>query len=134
MIVFTVYCFFFKQKTAYEMRISDWSSDVCSSDLRHARRVGVPVEQVEGEGVLAHQVVVHHEGPDEVIGAQQVEGGRHVGALEVAIVLHLLLEGSELHLVDEDAELACLIEVHHRREGGVRLHPPFLFENRKESV
>src|SRR3546814_1571656 len=26
---------FFKQKTAYEMRISDWSSDVCSSDLRH---------------------------------------------------------------------------------------------------
>src|SRR3546814_14367576 len=33
--------FFFKQKTAYEMRISDWSSDVCSSDLspfRHAAR------------------------------------------------------------------------------------------------
>src|SRR3546814_11668608 len=28
--------FFFKQKTAYEMRISDWSSDVCSSDLRKA--------------------------------------------------------------------------------------------------
>src|SRR3546814_10180851 len=28
--------FFFKQKTAYEMRISDWSSDVCSSDLRRA--------------------------------------------------------------------------------------------------
>src|SRR3546814_5567892 len=27
-------CCFFKQKTAYEMRISDWSSDVCSSDLR----------------------------------------------------------------------------------------------------
>src|SRR3546814_10184565 len=27
------YLFFFKQKTAYEMRISDWSSDVCSSDL-----------------------------------------------------------------------------------------------------
>src|SRR3546814_11854953 len=30
--------FFFKQKTAYEMRISDWSSDVCSSDLRPAGR------------------------------------------------------------------------------------------------
>src|SRR3546814_5955630 len=28
--------FFFKQKTAYEMRISDWSSDVCSSDLHDA--------------------------------------------------------------------------------------------------
>src|SRR3546814_16437491 len=33
--------FFFKQKTAYEMRISDWSSDVCSSDLhRQAGQVG----------------------------------------------------------------------------------------------
>src|SRR3546814_15894315 len=30
--------FFFKQKTAYELRISDWSSDVCSSDLRRKRR------------------------------------------------------------------------------------------------
>src|SRR3546814_3715727 len=36
-----VFFFFFKQKTAYEMRISDWSSDVCSSDLSAlpARRV-----------------------------------------------------------------------------------------------
>src|SRR3546814_39191 len=31
------FIFFFKQKTAYEMRISDWSSDVCSSDLRSPR-------------------------------------------------------------------------------------------------
>src|SRR3546814_14972810 len=31
--MFSFYFFFFKQKTAYEMRISDWSSDVCSSDL-----------------------------------------------------------------------------------------------------
>src|SRR3546814_6766429 len=31
--------FFFKQKTAYEMRISDWSSDVCSSDLASSARV-----------------------------------------------------------------------------------------------
>src|SRR3546814_3642248 len=34
MVTFLYVCFFFfKQKTAYEMRISDWSSDVCSSDL-----------------------------------------------------------------------------------------------------
>src|SRR3546814_7505549 len=32
--------FFFKQKTAYEMRISDWSSDVCSSDLEHSSQNG----------------------------------------------------------------------------------------------
>src|SRR3546814_3102887 len=34
--------FFFKQKTAYEMRISDWSSDVCSSDLFTVAIVGRP--------------------------------------------------------------------------------------------
>src|SRR3546814_2551127 len=33
MLFFLCLFFFFKQKTAYEMRISDWSSDVCSSDL-----------------------------------------------------------------------------------------------------
>src|SRR3546814_6996655 len=33
-VMLMLYCFFFKQKTAYEMRISDWSSDVCSSDLQ----------------------------------------------------------------------------------------------------
>src|SRR3546814_2868227 len=40
--------FFFKQKTAYEMRISDWSSDVCSSDLRLAslRAEGGPLVPV----------------------------------------------------------------------------------------
>src|SRR3546814_5707810 len=49
-----VLVFFFKQKTAYEMRISDWSSDVCSSDLgpRSDRRVviadaGVDILAVE---------------------------------------------------------------------------------------
>src|SRR3546814_9244427 len=44
MCLFWVF-FFFKQKTAYELRISDWSSDVCSSDLgvmsgRHRRVIG----------------------------------------------------------------------------------------------
>src|SRR3546814_9672551 len=34
--------FFFKQKTAYEMRISDWSSDVCSSDLGPLRSLSPP--------------------------------------------------------------------------------------------
>src|SRR3546814_9246501 len=45
---FVVWVFFFKQKTAYEMRIRDWSSDVCSSDLKTWARgdvnmAGVPV-------------------------------------------------------------------------------------------
>src|SRR3546814_6599989 len=35
--VLSFFFFFFKQKTAYEMRISDWSSDVCSSDLKDVK-------------------------------------------------------------------------------------------------
>src|SRR3546814_10087771 len=44
--------FFFKQKTAYEMRISDWSSDVCSSDLHvlAAVRVAMVVLQAQAVG------------------------------------------------------------------------------------
>src|SRR3546814_11271187 len=55
-IVFFI--FFFKQKTAYEMRISDWSSDVCSSDL---------AAQVPAMGAGAYWFVVHcsgHRGAD----------------------------------------------------------------------
>src|SRR3546814_3826311 len=40
-------CFFFKQKTAYEMRISDWSSDVCSSDLVNGPRDKIAEELAE---------------------------------------------------------------------------------------
>src|SRR3546814_4104165 len=43
-------CFVFKQKTAYEMRISDWSSDVCSSDLC----------AVDGPAVQGDQLIIRH--------------------------------------------------------------------------
>src|SRR3546814_9790356 len=56
LVCFRLFCvclelvvFFFKQKTAYEMRISDWSSDVCSSDLNTeaalAKDLGTRFEQ-----------------------------------------------------------------------------------------
>src|SRR3546814_1625805 len=48
-VVFFV--FFFKQKTAYEMRISDWSSDVCSSDL--IERLWI---QIQARGVFLRAV------------------------------------------------------------------------------
>src|SRR3546814_11409517 len=54
-------CFLFKQKTAYEMRISDWSSDVCSSDLFSAR----------GRDMAANAGAVDHVLP--VVGQAQVD-------------------------------------------------------------
>jgi hypothetical protein len=41
------------------------------------RGIGIPVQQVEGLGFLAEQVVVDEEGPDQVVGTQHVEGGEH---------------------------------------------------------
>src|SRR3546814_6681794 len=50
-------CFFFRQKTSYDMRISDWSSDVCSSDLsalaahrQGGARTGVDAQGDGGDG------------------------------------------------------------------------------------
>src|SRR3546814_4276940 len=58
--------FFFKQKTAYEMRISDWSSDVCSSDLgkrtdQHAGASGRHAAERSGEA-RRHRIRPHHRG------------------------------------------------------------------------
>src|SRR3546814_16009944 len=61
MLLFCFCVFFFKQKTAYEMRISDWSSDVCSSDL-----VAMEVEVVVGE--------VREHGDGEAGAAHAAEG------------------------------------------------------------
>src|SRR3546814_5284718 len=75
-IVFDHSFFFFKQKTAYEMRISDWSSDVCSSDLVPA----VDDAVVEGGGQV-HQLPdlnppFHHRGPlDHTIDADNRDFG-----------------------------------------------------------
>src|SRR3546814_4618027 len=64
--------FFFKQKTAYEMRISDWSSDVCSSDLRAAVLIddGIDDEDLSIEGAVGQRV---HDDADRLVGAQAGE-------------------------------------------------------------
>src|SRR3546814_1486682 len=68
---------FFKQKTAYEMRISDWSSDVCSSDL---------VAAAGAERVL-HRAAGHLQRRADVEAAGDVAGRRadhrrHLGCVE----------------------------------------------------
>src|SRR3546814_13627436 len=54
-----IVCFFVKQKTAYEMRISDWSSDVCSSDLKCGSATptfGVYMAESNGNTILGGTV------------------------------------------------------------------------------
>src|SRR3546814_3992683 len=53
MVIIVVFCvFFFKQKTAYEVRISDWSSDVCSSDLHATRGSQVAYAHPQGYQIV----------------------------------------------------------------------------------
>src|SRR3546814_14838882 len=55
--VFFAFFFFFKQKTAYEMRISDWSSDVCSSDLQNAAGKKPTIANVARQGSMERVVL-----------------------------------------------------------------------------
>src|SRR3546814_986545 len=66
-----LYVFFFKQKTAYEMRISDWSSDVCSSDLKR-------LITIRPQKALA-AVICHWEPPNLRSGAPTRSEERRVG-------------------------------------------------------
>src|SRR3546814_2332507 len=72
-------CFFFYQKTAYEVRISDWSSDVCSSDL--PRRVADGAARTRRGGAdrrcgLAHAAAPRHPARDRADNAARVGADR----------------------------------------------------------
>src|SRR3546814_8350877 len=83
-VMFVVgFFFFFKQKTAYEMRISDWSSDVCSSDLHQNSGIAV-------------------EANNRTIGTPHVLGGADDnGAVHIAL-FHAATRRSFLHRHDND--------------------------------
>src|SRR3546814_18750672 len=73
--------FFFKQKTAYEMRISDWSSDVCSSDLRGQGRQAWR-QRAQGGMTMADTLKRYRDKrdfkrtPEPAAGGRPDEGGR----------------------------------------------------------
>src|SRR3546814_6601026 len=65
--------FFFKQKTAYELRISDWSSDVCSSDL------SLVFTRVSRENMCVALPIGHPYSSQECIDPQQLHGVPFIG-------------------------------------------------------
>src|SRR3546814_3964968 len=112
------FLFVFKQKTAYEMRISDWSSDVCSSDLYGGFSVRVNVDQqvnalldwISKTKVAEHGILgVLRRSPDgkgwiRVAGAQGKPGaalGAEMSATDLATLDTLYKSGSgfaQVHL------------------------------------
>src|SRR3546814_1837528 len=87
------YFFFFKQKTAYEMRISDWSSDVCSSDLRDQQAVVHDGSQPARHFWCAVQIVQHY-GSDQfqVVGAAHIV---HLSRTLFFIIIHQEVRSEE---------------------------------------
>src|SRR3546814_4930698 len=80
--------FFFKLKTAYEMRISDWSSDVCSSDLPVERRIGRIVGELRPRRAGQPHDMTLHERREPAIGGDiefRLPGAEHVGRAEIEI-------------------------------------------------
>src|SRR3546814_16086885 len=90
MLLSLVIVFFFKQKTAYEMRISDWSSDVCSSDLlvdadiKLGLVVGGARDDERGARLVDQERI-------DLVEAAEVEGAMdHLHPLELHIVAQLI--------------------------------------------
>ena len=77
----------------------------------HAGGIGVPIEEIEGQGGLAAHIVGNDVRPDQVARAQHVEGHRHARAFEIALFAHRLFERGDLFLVDEHLQVACMGEI-----------------------
>src|SRR3546814_16375138 len=71
--------FFFKQKTAYELRISDWSSDVCSSDLRVDLDAVMEIKQPLGASPFPDQRVERRQQGGRFDPARRPRGGGEIG-------------------------------------------------------
>src|SRR3546814_3852415 len=87
--------FFFKQKTAYEMRISDWSSDVCSSDLNTQSSKGI------GVGGIFRRLEAHLH---VALGSQVINFVRLRlldQADQIGGIRHVAIEQAELGIVDK---------------------------------
>src|SRR3546814_5314789 len=107
--------FFFKQKTAYEMRISDWSSDVCSSDLGNGQEEpdggfdgdddGAEHEQQHDQRQADHDGDVERKHVSQTIGAVDREGRESRDADVDSVVVG---EG-RCHVTDLGVEIGGLL-------------------------
>src|SRR3546814_5958877 len=77
--------FFFKQKTAYEMRISDWSSDVCSSDLEREVEQDEHPEQLP-DLALGHFALLDQSAREAIAVEHREQHEHHLGHREQPVI------------------------------------------------
>src|SRR3546814_776768 len=119
MLILISYVFFFKQKTAYEMRISDWSSFVCSSDLGRCEFLAVERQTRASAAVKAvHQRRDH-------VSIDSKEGRSFQGMQPVNAQAHEI--GNEQAPVGKTVNRNCL-------SGYARLHAGHRLQDRANSA
>src|SRR3546814_4165155 len=97
--------FFFKEKTAYEMRISDWSSDLCSSDLDEAPKTASLSDR------LAQRLSAHR------TAALQIEVARHPHIALAALVHGMVQAVLQPNAYGDGLPLGVTLKVQDRLEG-----------------
>src|SRR3546814_1607108 len=113
---YTLCVFFFKQKTAYEMRISDWSSDVCSSDLVQRPRLR------DDRHVRHHRVRTEQ---DQEIALLEVGKGPVHRASEQKLLRQILRAGVDMERIENlrgskrPPERACIAVMERRKGRGI---------------
>src|SRR3546814_1162924 len=122
-VVFRLFFFFFKQKTAYEMRISDWSSDVGSSDLYRAypvRRRGLPGRDLLLLGPVPG-AVLHPRHPVRLGGpraADPLQPPRLTPCLQVSAVLDVGGSHRGRRILRECSDIGRMLRPQERPPGG----------------
>src|SRR3546814_5510154 len=112
--------FFFKQDTAFEMRISDWSSDVCSSDLSAALEFAVQFLKIEEIVVMGHGMCggCHAALHRSMVGAEPGRGGFIADwiavldeAAETVRAAHPDIDNREARSEEHTSELQSLMRI-----------------------
>src|SRR3546814_5353386 len=102
--------FFFKQKTAYEMRISDWSSDVCSSDLRGDRLAAILADDhhvLDMRRAPAELMIGHVEGEDHILLEGEGVFARHLRPHRNRVIG--MFEADRMRRGDDEARKASIV-------------------------
>src|SRR3546814_5022371 len=100
--------FFFKQKTAYEMRISDWSSDVCSSDLKAAAApIKASVEDLQKHYRDMLLIRRFEEKAGQMYGMGLIGGFCHLYIGQEAVVVGVQAARSEERRVGNECVRTC---------------------------
>src|SRR3546814_5889095 len=99
-----VFFFFFKQKTAYEMRISDWSSDVCSSDLPVAAQLR---EALQASFDIIARLAFADDVDPEPVEDEEIEAARRLGQRVLMETAALFRTRSEERRVGKEGVSRC---------------------------